>query len=194
MRNKSRKQQTCNKSYQETPEDLEFSLDSVFCASLCNPNMPPRLILKWHAKRPYKPKSAGDEKNKTPIQTYLAGKPPGAMRSTLCSSRNSAHRCAYRSSLRPSPLLEPRHPPLQVVVRMERQNRKPRGAVPRVWDTEEWDATPREGRRSTSGNWRVTANTAKVYGFGIICANDPSAGSPTETLLRLLLPLSDKVH
>ena len=26
------------------------------------------------------------------------------------------------------------------------------------------------------------------------CANDPSAGSPTETLLRLLLPLSDKVH
>ena len=25
-------------------------------------------------------------------------------------------------------------------------------------------------------------------------ANDPSAGSPTETLLRLLLPLSDAVH
>ena len=30
--------------------------------------------------------------------------------------------------------------------------------------------------------------------IGIIRANDPSAGSPTETLLRLLLPLSDKVH
>ena len=27
-----------------------------------------------------------------------------------------------------------------------------------------------------------------------LCANDPSAGSPTETLLRLLLPLSDVVH
>ena len=26
------------------------------------------------------------------------------------------------------------------------------------------------------------------------CANDPSAGSPTETLLRLLLPLSVKIH
>ena len=26
------------------------------------------------------------------------------------------------------------------------------------------------------------------------CVNDPSAGSPTETLLRLLLPLSDKVY
>ncbi|KAH0447646.1 hypothetical protein IEQ34_023518 [Dendrobium chrysotoxum] len=30
-----------------------------------------------------------------------------------------------------------------------------------------------------------------VY-FGL--DNDPSAGSPTETLLRLLLPLNDKVH
>ena len=27
-----------------------------------------------------------------------------------------------------------------------------------------------------------------------MCTNDPSAGSPTETLLRLLLPLSDKVY
>ena len=26
------------------------------------------------------------------------------------------------------------------------------------------------------------------------CANDPSAGSPTETLLRLLLPLSNEVY
>ena len=26
------------------------------------------------------------------------------------------------------------------------------------------------------------------------CFNDPSAGSPTETLLRLLLPLDDKAH
>ena len=30
--------------------------------------------------------------------------------------------------------------------------------------------------------------------FGCFCVNDPSAGSPTETLLRLLLPLSDKVY
>ena len=27
-----------------------------------------------------------------------------------------------------------------------------------------------------------------------VCTNDPSAGSPTKTLLRFLLPLSDKVH
>ena len=31
-------------------------------------------------------------------------------------------------------------------------------------------------------------------GWTMIRANDPSAGSPTETLLRLLLPLSVKVH
>ena len=40
----------------------------------------------------------------------------------------------------------------------------------------------------TSPHRRVHRN---VFGA---CANDPSAGSPTETLLRLLLPLSDKVH
>jgi hypothetical protein len=26
------------------------------------------------------------------------------------------------------------------------------------------------------------------------CVNDPSAGSPTDTLLRLLLPLNEKVY
>ena len=30
-------------------------------------------------------------------------------------------------------------------------------------------------------------------GIGCLGVNDPSAGSPTETLLRLLLPLNDKV-
>ena len=40
-----------------------------------------------------------------------------------------------------------------------------------------------------------TPLTATVHrGVVGLCANDPSAGSPTETLLRLLLPLSDKVH
>jgi hypothetical protein len=33
--------------------------------------------------------------------------------------------------------------------------------------------------------------TVKVFWIRV---NDPSAGSPTETLLRLLLPLSVKVH
>ena len=45
--------------------------------------------------------------------------------------------------------------------------------------------------------WHMSANvpTASVHtSVYAWCANDPSAGSPTETLLRLLLPLSDKVH
>ena len=37
--------------------------------------------------------------------------------------------------------------------------------------------------------------TRMVHGDALwMRANDPSAASPTETLLRLLLPLSDKVH
>jgi hypothetical protein len=38
-----------------------------------------------------------------------------------------------------------------------------------------------------------TSHTSVGCGFGSR-GNDPSAGSPTETLLRLILPLSDKVH
>jgi hypothetical protein len=41
------------------------------------------------------------------------------------------------------------------------------------------------------------ARTAATEGFvelSWISVNDPSAGSPTETLLRLLLPLSDMVY
>ena len=34
----------------------------------------------------------------------------------------------------------------------------------------------------------------KENGLDLRNVNDPSAGSPTETLLRLLLPLSDKVY
>ena len=43
----------------------------------------------------------------------------------------------------------------------------------------------------------LASTTAATKGFvelNWISVNDPSAGSPTETLLRLLLPLSDKVY
>ncbi len=36
--------------------------------------------------------------------------------------------------------------------------------------------------------------TALELSLVLFFINDPSAGSPTETLLRLLLPLSDKVY
>ena len=39
-----------------------------------------------------------------------------------------------------------------------------------------------------------TATKQSNVGVELNRVNDPSAGSPTETLLRLLLPLSNKVH
>ena len=48
------------------------------------------------------------------------------------------------------------------------------------------DSQPQEETDHPSGTQCV--DLEKSFG------NDPSAGSPTETLLRLLLPLSDKVH
>ena len=49
----------------------------------------------------------------------------------------------------------------------------------------------REDREITSSHRHPQSNSHEVKW---ICANDPSAGSPTETLLRLLLPLSVEVH
>jgi hypothetical protein len=44
-------------------------------------------------------------------------------------------------------------------------------------------------------DWLLQNGGAKFTGMEIMdqCGNDPSAGSPTETLLRLHLPLNDKV-
>ena len=57
---------------------------------------------------------------------------------------------------------------------------------------------------SARGSARVSAETpltdegsqGVVHGESVEthCVNGPSAGLPTENLLRLLLPLSDKVH
>ena len=45
----------------------------------------------------------------------------------------------------------------------------------------------------TNARTTFETNTGECF-CGYVCVNDPSAGSPTETLLRLLLPLSDKVY
>ncbi|KAK8616977.1 hypothetical protein V6N13_116947 [Hibiscus sabdariffa] len=49
-----------------------------------------------------------------------------------------------------------------------------------------------EGDRFSS--WAIPDSLAVTKGILAGFDNDPSAGSPTETLLRLLLPLNDKVH
>ena len=121
---------------------------------------------------------------------YLA-KLPGAVRSNFYNSRNSAHLCAYRISLRPSLDLDPRHPPLRVIQRFTA------AAVIRIEvfpDTVWLHRTPEKWH---SGSQKITPSGNELFCDiydTIRCANDPSAGSPTETLLRLLLPLSGKVH
>ena len=53
----------------------------------------------------------------------------------------------------------------------------------------------RRGGLSPRRRFRVRrAGARRFAGVGLIGFNDPSAGSPTETLLRLLLPLNGRVQ
>lgn len=61
------------------------------------------------------------------------------------------------------------------------------------------DTSPTISRLRHGGETRATTppgaaphGTSTIRGVRRMCVNDPSAGSPTETLLRLLLPLNDK--
>ena len=94
-------------------------------------------------------------------------------------SRNSAIRIAYRISLRSSSSWEPRYPSLKIflvfysLVILGLENRF----------------------KNVLGIIQVFSHNTQRTSFRFwICVNDPSAGSPTETLLRLLLPLSDKIY
>ena len=55
---------------------------------------------------------------------------------------------------------------------------------------------PPEGHAPSASQPQTETSQREIHNgmVGLIRVNDPSAGSPTETLLRLLLPLSDKVH
>lgn len=79
------------------------------------------------------------------------------------------------------------------------------GGVPLPAPRHAADRRPRPGTSPTvsrlrhGGEERATAppgtaprGTSTIRGVRRMCVNDPSAGSPTETLLRLLLPLNDK--
>ena len=54
-------------------------------------------------------------------------------------------------------------------------------------------APPRGGARLAAARDQRIGRGPVRTGFGMDTGNDPSAGSPTETLLRLLLPLNNKV-
>ena len=114
-------------------------------------------------------------------------------------SRNSAIRITYRISLRSSSLQEPRYPLLKVVfdnfVSCEVSPSKvvPLFAVVCYWFYK-W-------RFHVCARINPHTHTSPQIRFSvhircrswIACGNDPSAGSPTETLLRLHLPLDGKV-
>ena len=118
-------------------------------------------------------------------------------------SRNSAIHNAYRISLRPSSVLEPRHPSLKIVIGLE--NPKTQKKILEKFCVKlSHDTQSRLHIKCYRS--QLPTSTIQPYGFHeltvrfrfesgyIYRVNDPSAGSPTETLLRLLLPLSDKVH
>ena len=93
-------------------------------------------------------------------------------------SLNSAIHITYRISLRSSSMREPRDPLLKVLFCY---NNIDVHYIMFVKSTSEFQV-----KRFTG-----------VYGYSfkplVAITNDPSAGSPTETLLRLLLPLNDQV-
>ena len=130
-------------------------------------------------------------------------------------SRGSAIRITYRISLRSSSLWDPRHPLLKVVMNFttKRARESPRGSL--VQFTVQFSIGRSRSRFTGRSSWfcfvmimlrgvkrvpvtqcvgnRVHATSSRGRRFGW-CDNDPSAGSPTETLLRLHLPLNDKVQ
>ena len=138
---------------------------------------------------------------------------PPKSRPAMCvqrfdDSRNSAIHTTYRISLRSSSLREPRYPLLRVVsVNVARGvplrscfraeglmvwtgPRAPDAAGPRkpgVTDTRRRGKAPGSLRQDGGPPRRFSVS-------GLIGFNDPSAGSPTETLLRLLLPLNGRVQ
>jgi hypothetical protein len=107
-------------------------------------------------------------------------------------SLNSAIRITYRISLRSSSMPEPRDPLLKVLTYLYVLLRECH------YNNQEFDVPGgrlvpghREGARGGPAEATVGMFTG-VWEF-VRLSNDPSAGSPTETLLRLLLPLNDRV-
>jgi hypothetical protein len=116
-------------------------------------------------------------------------------------SLNSAIHITYRISLRSSSLREPRYPLLRVLDRFDfasicvvKHTTRPHTIVHKqkslVVDAV---VTPLSAYVQMRKHIHTPRNIDISQGLVWIHDNDPSAGSPTETLLRLLLPLDDRV-
>ena len=122
---------------------------------------------------------------------------------TYCFTEFCNSQC-YHNSLHPSSLFEPRHPSLNVVPKNASQWHRYQSHI-KTSVKKERDSEARQGlgqpcppapglgtRGKTPHAQSLTQVRSRLLSW--MRANDPSAGSPTATLLRLLLPLSDKVH
>ena len=126
-------------------------------------------------------------------------------------SLNSAIHITYRISLRSSSMPEPRDPLLKVlsisIIKLRRQKQhefwlglwRARSSRNR-WAADAYPcgaATTRPGppkqQDTNRHGWEGRPSTRQLPRLSLTLCNDPSAGSPTETLLRLLLPLNDQV-
>ena len=107
-------------------------------------------------------------------------------------SLNSAIHITYRISLRSSSMPEPRDPLLKVLTYLYTTQTTQNS---RVWGPLAGTDQPKPvvRRRACQSNKGNVNKGWEIYPSGQFLSNDPSAGSPTETLLRLLLPLNDQV-
>jgi hypothetical protein len=102
-------------------------------------------------------------------------------------SLSSAIHITYRISLRSSSMPEPRDPLLKVLTIVC-------GAQTTQMTGFGQPSASARGPRAARQSNTVAVGTGWEVGLrGRALGNDPSAGSPTETLLRLLLPLNDQV-
>ena len=150
---------------------------------------------RMEGRAPRAAPAMGGDRSRTDAQTGML---PGMPESAMCVQRfddslNSAIHITYRISLRSSSMREPRDPLLKVLtcffsfldVRY------------RLFGRREPDRSregPGEQAQFTqfTGGLVIFSSARTIAGSGVV-SNDPSAGSPTETLLRLLLPLNDQV-
>ena len=164
----------------------------------------------WEGERPVPPRPGEYPDRRGDWNDAEAGMPLAEASGAICvqkldDSRNSAIHIRYRISLRSSSLWEPRYPLLRVVIfrgrpcvgcayfRAGRGLRTPlttRKSFPRV-NAPLGLGKPGGGLRLFPGggspnDWSPDGLHDRF--------NDPSAGSPTETLLRLLLPCRQRVQ
>ncbi|PHT29174.1 hypothetical protein CQW23_31236 [Capsicum baccatum] len=117
----------------------------------------------------------------------------------LNGSRDSAIHTKYRISLYSSSMREPRYPLPRVIFVYSRSTGPHRGSL--VAHRAVWARALGTGEGARARCWSTPpAQTLLLLNtfVGSFCDagfdNDPTAGLPTETLLRLLLPVNDKVQ